>query len=159
MPKFKKNTSPAMYKKPSSFKMNGFSGFGNSPMHKNWLDIKFKDVKKNISNKISNVKERIGNTTIRDVIKSTPEYKIYSNVKKRLNKNKPKSNNVSNAAKNAMRSLTTHGLMGIKKTIKRKTNTTVNTVKKLPVQKMPVADNTRMFTTPNYTNISKKKRS
>ena len=30
MPKFKKNTSPAMYKKPSSFKMNGFSGFGDS---------------------------------------------------------------------------------------------------------------------------------
>ena len=29
MPKFKKNTSPAMYKKPSSFKQKGFSGFGN----------------------------------------------------------------------------------------------------------------------------------
>ena len=37
MPKFKKNTSPAMYKKPSSFKMEGFSGFGNSPVQKNFL--------------------------------------------------------------------------------------------------------------------------
>ena len=33
MPKFKKNTSPAMYKR-SAFKMKGFSGFGNSPIEK-----------------------------------------------------------------------------------------------------------------------------
>ena len=31
MPKFKKNTSPVMYKR-SAFKMKGFSGFGNSPI-------------------------------------------------------------------------------------------------------------------------------
>ena len=35
MPKFKKNTSPAMYK-PSAFKMNGWSGYQNSPVKKEY---------------------------------------------------------------------------------------------------------------------------
>jgi len=161
MPKFKKNTSPAMYKKPSSFKMNGFSGFGNSPMHQNWLDTKLtnipKKVKNTVSNTVNTVKNKFKNTTVRDVLNLSP---TFNTVNKIIKKRKTKTD-MTDAAKNALRNITSHSLMSTKykKTLKRKTNTTVNTVKKLPVQKMPVADNTRLVTTPKKYNIPKKKRS
>ena len=93
-------------KKQSAFKMKGFSGFGNSPVKNNGiLDTKFKDVPKKLkksvkkvskkaSDAISNVKEKIGNTTVRDIIKTTPQYKIYKNVKNKFPKNKNNSSGV-----------------------------------------------------------------
>ena len=155
MPKFKKNPSPAMYKKPSSFKMKGFSGFGNSPVHQNWLDTKLKDVKKNISTKIKKVKENIGNTTVRDVLNLSPTYKQFTKVIKKINKPK---NDVSDAAKNALRSLTAQGLMG------KLTRKTINPVV-MPkidikaIKKLPVDNTVRLFTTPKKYNIPKKRRS
>ena len=141
MPKFKKNTSPAMYKKSSSFKMKGFSGFG-SPIEKNGiLDTKFKDVKKNIkktvTNTFNNVKESIGNTTLRDVLKTTPHYHVFKKIKRSTDKVKQLDALESLADTNSL-----SGLMGLKnkktkKTIKKTKTKPVKTIEKLNVKKMP----------------------
>ena len=160
------------------FKMKGFSGFGNSPIENNdLLDTKLKDVPKTIkksvkkvskkaSDAISNVKESIGNTTIKDIIKSTPQYKIYKNVKNKFTKT-PKKNDVSDAGKNAMRGLTEEGLeekvgtkRGLKEmvTIKRRPQEKIKTIKKIALQKIPVDNTIRLVTTPKKYNVPRKKK-
>ena len=52
MPKFKPNTSSAM-KKKSPYKMNGFSGFGNSPLRQD------KDLSEKEKAEIKNLQERL----------------------------------------------------------------------------------------------------
>ena len=119
-------------KKQSSFKMKGFSGFG-SPIQKNGiLDIKFKNVKKNVTNKFKKVKENIGNTTLRDVMKQTPSYRIYNKVKNSLNKNK-NTEDLGNAVTNSLKTLESTGLMS-KQLVKKKKRTK----KLIPRQDKPI---------------------
>ena len=119
-------------KKQSSFKMKGFSGFG-SPIQKNGiLDIKFKDVKKNVTNKFKKVKENIGNTTLRDVMKQTPSYRIYNKVKNSLNKNK-NTEDLKNVVTNSLKTVESTGLMS-KQLVKKKKRTK----KLIPRQDKPI---------------------
>jgi len=137
MPKFKKNTSPAMYKKSSSFKMKGFSGFG-SPIEKNGiLDTKLKDVPKKVKNTVTNtfnnIKENIGNTTVKDVLitAASPHYQVFKKIKKTYDKVK------LNALENSADAAVSGGLMGLKNKKTKKTKTKpVKTIKKLKVKKV-----------------------
>jgi len=98
--------------------MKGFSGFGSPIQKKSILDIKFKDVKKNVTNKFKKVKENIGNTTLRDVVKQAPSYRIYNKVKNSLNKNK-NTEDLGNAVTNSLKTLESTGLMS-KQLVKKK---------------------------------------
>jgi len=112
--------------------MKGFSGFG-SPIQKNGiLDIKFKDVKKNVTNKFKKVKENIGNTTLRDVMKQTPSYRIYNKVKNSLNKNK-NTEDLKNVVTNSLKTVESTGLMS-KQLVKKKKRTK----KLIPRQDKPI---------------------
>ena len=120
-------------KKESSFKMKGFSGFGSPIQKKGILDIKFKDVKKNVTNKFKKVKEKIGNTTLRDVVKHSPSYRIYNKVKNSLNKNK-NTEDLGNAVTNSLKTLESTGLMP-KQLVKKKKR---RTKKLIPRQDKPI---------------------
>ena len=146
-------------KKQSTFKMKGFSGFG-SPIEKNGiLDTKFKDVKKNITNKFNTIKENIGNTTLRDVLKTTPHYHVFKKIKRTTDKVKQLNALESLADTNSL-----SGVMGLKnkktkKTLKKTKTKPVKTIEKLNVKKMPVANNMRIVNTPKKYRVPKKKKS
>ena len=139
--------------------MKGFSGFG-SPIEKNGiLDTKFKDVKKNITNKFNTIKENIGNTTLRDVLKTTPHYHVFKKIKRTTDKVKQLNALESLADTNSL-----SGVMGLKnkktkKTLKKTKTKPVKTIEKLNVKKMPVANNTRIVNTPKKYRVPKKKKS
>tara|TARA_R100001463_G_scaffold14912_1_gene39170 strand:- start:499 stop:942 length:444 start_codon:yes stop_codon:yes gene_type:complete len=146
-------------KKQSTFKMKGFSGFG-SPIEKNGiLDTKFKDVKKNITNKFNTIKENIGNTTLRDVLKTTPHYHVFKKIKRTTDKVKQLNALESLADTNSL-----SGVMGLKnkktkKTLKKTKTKPVKTIEKLNVKKMPVANNMRIVNTPKKYRVPKNKKS
>jgi len=139
--------------------MKGFSGFG-SPIEKNGiLDTKFKDVKKNITNKFNTIKENIGNTTLRDVLKTTPHYHVFKKIKRTTDKVKQLNALESLADTNSL-----SGVMGLKnkktkKTLKKTKTKPVKTIEKLNVKKMPVANNMRIVNTPKKYRVPKKKKS
>ena len=135
-------------KKQSAFKMKGFSGFGNSPVENNGiLDTKFKDVPKKLkksvkkvskkaSDAISNVKEKIGNTTVRDILKSTPNYKLYKKIKTKFPKSK---NNSSGVIAEAAAGVAGGIVSGAKKGLKER-----GLGHKLLVTKRKITNNTKM---------------
>ena len=65
-------------KKQSSFKMKGFSGFGVSPA-KNVLDTKIGDIPKKAKKAIKTGIDKFKNTTIRDVMRINPVYRVFDN--------------------------------------------------------------------------------
>tara|TARA_A100001515_G_scaffold451_1_gene466 strand:+ start:186 stop:593 length:408 start_codon:yes stop_codon:yes gene_type:complete len=69
-------------KKQSSFKMKGFSGFGNSPA-KNVLDTKLKDVPKKAKKAVKKGVDRLKNMTVRDVMRVNPIFRSIDNRRRR----------------------------------------------------------------------------
>ena len=64
--------------KKGPFKMKGFSGFGNSPA-KNVLDTKIKDIPKKAKKAVKTGIDMVKNTTIRDIMRINPVYRVFDN--------------------------------------------------------------------------------
>ena len=136
-------------KKESAFKMKGFSGFGNSPVENNGiLDTKFKDVPKTLkksvkkvskkaSDAISNVKEKIGNTTVGDAlaypITSSPTYKVLKNLHTKITKKTGGGAKAGGVVSGAKKGLKERGLSHKRLVTKRKI--TNNTKMKAPYKR------------------------
>ena len=69
-------------KKQSSFKMKGFSGFGVSPA-KNVLDTKIGDIPKKAKKAVKTGIDKFKNTTIRDIMRINPVYRVFDNRRKK----------------------------------------------------------------------------
>tara|TARA_R100001509_G_scaffold161617_1_gene131262 strand:+ start:63 stop:494 length:432 start_codon:yes stop_codon:yes gene_type:complete len=79
-------------KKQSGFKMKGFSGFGNSPVKQDLLNTKIKD----IPGKVKKSVKKLGDKTVKDVIKMTPPGQTYQRVQKLLNLFRSPKINITN---------------------------------------------------------------
>ena len=116
--------------KKGPFKMKGFSGFGVSPA-KNVLDTKIGDIPKKAKKAIKTGIDKFKNTTIRDVMRINPVYRVFDN--RRRTKDASKAF-VGGAAGGAAEAL---GRKGLKST-KSGRKVEITKMKTIPVQKLPV---------------------
>jgi hypothetical protein len=124
-------------KKQSSFKMKGFSGFGNSPA-KNVLDTKLKDVPKKAKKAVKKGVDRLKNMTVRDVMRVNP---IFRSIDNRRRRKRLSEVAVEGAGGGAAEALGRRGLMSktmrkVGKPVKRLKMQTIpkKSIKKLPVK-------------------------
>ena len=124
-------------KKQSSFKMKGFSGFGNSPA-KNVLDTKLKDVPKKAKKAVKKGVDRLKNMTVRDVMRVNPIFRSIDNRRRRKDASEAFIEGAGGGAAEALgsRRLMSQKMRKVGKPVKRLKMQTIpkKSIKKLPVK-------------------------
>ena len=123
--------------KKGPFKMKGFSGFGVSPA-KNVLDTKIGDIPKKAKKAIKTGIDKFKNTTIRDVMRINPVYRVFDNRRRTKDASKAFVGGAGGGAAEAL------GKKGLKsKKMRRdieqnRRKVEITKMKTIPVQKLPV---------------------
>ena len=128
-------------KKQSSFKMKGFSGFGVSPA-KNVLDTKIGDIPKKAKKAIKTGIDKFKNTTIRDVMRINPVYRVFDNRRRKKMTKKVSELPFDNVPRGAKALFTNQRGLKAKRLVRqiqqKRDKEEITKMKTIPVQKVPV---------------------
>ena len=128
-------------KKQSSFKMKGFSGFGVSPA-KNVLDTKIGDIPKKAKKAIKTGIDKFKNTTIRDVMRINPVYRVFDNRRRKKMTKKVSELPFDNVPKGAKVLFTNKRGLKAKRLVRqiqqKRDKEQITKMKTIPVHKVPV---------------------
>jgi len=128
-------------KKQSSFKMKGFSGFGVSPA-KNVLDTKISDIPKKAKKAIKTGIDKFKNTTIRDVMRINPVYRVFDNRRRKKMTKKLSELPFGGVPRGAKSLFTNQRGLKAKRLVRQKRGkeeiTKMQTIQTIPVQRLPV---------------------